>query len=184
MALRLKNTSSIKKILGLTGGFGAFANNEVLRNNPELAAILASKRNRFQFKKRKFKSQNNVYKANNFRSPCAAKANHVNNKILDKINTKSLEDKKIIAQTEAANQETPKNKYLSYKWRSSFKGRYYNVYLQPTLFGNYSLTKSWGSIQSRLGNCKTIIFDSPKDVWLEIKKIIKQRKYKGYEPII
>ena len=184
MALRLKNTSSIKKIFGLTGGFGAFANKEVLRNNPELGTMLA-KGSRSQFKKRKFRLQNKVYKDNNFRTSHITQINHVNKKILDnKINTKSLEDKKSIVQTEVVNQEVLKDNYLSYKWRSSFKGRYYNVYLQPTLFGNYSITKSWGSIQSRLGNYKTMIFDSPKEVWLEIKKITKQRKYKGYEPII
>jgi hypothetical protein len=117
---------------------------------------------------------------------------HVNQQIEHK-NSKSNHNKKILDTQELQElQELQPNKHIStkkvfdtskygyYKWRSPSKHRYYYVYLQPTLIGNYSLTKSWGSLKSHLGNSITIFYDLFDEVSLAIDKISKQRKYKGY----
>lgn len=44
MPIRIKDASSIKELFGLTKGFGAFANNAVIKSNPQLLSILTSKR--------------------------------------------------------------------------------------------------------------------------------------------
>ena len=45
MTLRLKNTSEIAKVFGITS-IGAFANNEAIKNNPEIIRLLLAKKAR------------------------------------------------------------------------------------------------------------------------------------------
>lgn len=67
---------------------------------------------------------------------------------------------------------------LPYTWHKNHK--YYKVYLQPNLFGTFSIVCVWGSINNNLGNCRTIICDTKKELELTLKNIFKTRKYRGY----
>lgn len=176
MTLRLKDASSVQKLFGLTKGFGGFANNEIIKNNPQLLSILVSKKTRVSFKKKSY----------------------INPKLL-KLNTSAVkkplvqtvrsQTRKVQANTidtkpeRSLDQVLDSKGFRSYQWRSDNSDRYYNIYLQPTLIGNYSVTKSWGSLHSHLGHYKTIIFDTLKDAELEIQKICTQRKYRGYTEV-
>lgn len=63
MGLKLRNTSLVRKVFGLTGGFGAFVNNKAIKNNPKLVAALASKEARaWSKKKMDFKSSHKIAK--------------------------------------------------------------------------------------------------------------------------
>jgi predicted DNA-binding WGR domain protein len=199
MAIRLKNSSAVQKLFGTTGGFGAFANNEIIKNNPQLLSILSSKVTRISFKKKyyldpkllKVKTCNNTNKAAKLTVAKTQKeAREVNTKthtILNVSNGVLVEQRADnisnanINTTVGTNcSAIEKQGFKEYQWRLYEKERYYNVYLQPTLLGNYSLTKSWGGLYNHLGNHKTVFFDRLEDVLLEIDKIAKQRKYKGY----
>jgi len=186
MALRLKNISSVEKLFGVTGGYGAFANNEVIKNNPQLISILSSKKARVAFKKRNL-SATQVLKLQNKRTLKQVKVSSPTTyKKQEALKSKAKEFLKeqetaAISHTNII-KEKPclTNAYQTYKWYSFEKDRYYNVYLQPTLIGNYSVTKSWGSLHGNLGNYKIVFFDTLEAAVLEIDKIAKARKYKGY----
>jgi hypothetical protein len=152
---------------------------DVLNKNPKLKSILLLSQNYSE-------KQKVSYNKGSF---C-----HVNQKIEHK-NSKSKYNKKILdtqerqepKELESNNKKSTRkvevfdtSKYGYYKWKSPSKHRYYYVYIQPTLIGNYSLTKSWGSLENHLGNSITIFYDLFDEISLAIDKISKQRKYKGY----
>lgn len=192
MALRLKNKSSVQKLFGMTGGFGAFANNEIIRNNPQLLKILATKGTRISFRKKEYINPK-VLKLSN--SAIARKNGEHNVVGLKKVPGKRKEDGvRRGIQVEVKEKGNIKDdsvkevrniykeeEYKLYQWRSKKKDRYYNIYLQPTLLGNYSLVKSWGGIHNHLGNYDVMYFDNIEEACLEIEKISEQRRQRGYQ---
>lgn len=221
MVLRIKNSSSVGKLFGLSSGFGAFANNEIIKNNPQLLAILMSRDTRLSFKKKSYinhgllklnsnKANNKNYNRNSknltlssftdkklirthvdgqtnkntatntvVKNQIDGKANNSNNgSIADTSNNINIISS---ANTELSKESlSNQNAYRVYQWRSAKKDRYYNIYLQPTLIGNYSLTKSWGGLHNHLGNYKIVFFDRLEEAYLEIDKISKYRENRGY----
>lgn len=66
-------------------------------------------------------------------------------------------------------------------WQS--KNRYYSVQLNKGLFGEWTVTQSWGGINSKLGNCKVFSFISVDDALEHIesvRKVRERRRYKAY----
>jgi predicted DNA-binding WGR domain protein len=226
MVLRLKNTSSVGKLFGLSSGFGAFANNEIIKNNPQLLAILLSKETRVSFKKKSYlnpkllklnnsnqvhsrlgssnaknaakivvatKKDNDTVRNKNINlslrsyvelntqipveNQIEGKANNGNNAAIADICNDIISSVNIELSKESCLNQ---NAYRAYQWRSAKKDRYYNIYLQPTLIGNYSLTKSWGGLHNHLGNYKIVFFDTLEEAYLEIDKISKHRESRGY----
>ncbi len=75
------------------------------------------------------------------------------------------------------------NETLQRVWRWHSKYRYYSVYLQKNLFGEWIITQSWGGLKNRLGGMKTMTFTTINEalnfVCLLEKKRIK-RNYFNY----
>jgi predicted DNA-binding WGR domain protein len=69
---------------------------------------------------------------------------------------------------------------LCYQIRWRKEGRYYKVVLQKDLLGDWSLTKIWGGINSRLGNYQNHTFLNLKDAFNMINEIKIRREKRGY----
>lgn len=166
MALRLKNISEIKRIFGLTS-VGAFANNNAIKNNPQLIDLLLNKQERIRAKKAS-------YQTLNFK------------KVVEENKVKDTEQKTAIVVPMPSNVkefDKRENEFMNIYWQSTSKARYYSIHLQPTLFGEWSVTRSWGSIYNHLGKCKTMFFSSIDAAKAEIEKLQRQRKYRGYQRV-
>lgn len=59
--------------------------------------------------------------------------------------------------------------------------RYYNVYLQENFFGGITVICSWGTFDSRRGNCKHIFCNSMDEVNNKLTEITKLRHKRGYK---
>ena len=166
MALRLKNISEVKRIFGLTS-VGAFANNNAIKNNPQLIALLLNKQERIRAKKASYQTLNfkKVAEENKVKDTEQNTATVV--PML--LNTKELDKRK--------------NEFMNIYWQSTPKARYYSIHLQPTLFGEWSVTRSWGSIYNHLGKCKTMFYSSIDEAKAEIAKLQRQREYMGYKRV-
>ena len=68
------------------------------------------------------------------------------------------------------------------RWHKG-RERFYQVVLQKDLLGDWSLTCSWGSLHSRLGNYKHHAFGTQNEALELIEKITKRRMARGYELI-
>lgn len=195
MDIRLKSLKEIEKRFGLVGMFESFANSAAAKKNPKLLAALALEKLQRDKKFVRFKRSSALrpnYSRANFKSalnPSLTKATP--DRLKDPISFKSLETQQEhvrnkpskIINTSKNNTSENTSKYCAFKWKLTSKNRYYSLYLQPTLLGEYSLTRSWGSYCNNLGNYKTTFCDSLDSAHLEIKQLIKQRQSKGYEPI-
>lgn len=71
---------------------------------------------------------------------------------------------------------------MSFTWLK--KNRFYNVYLQPNLFGHVSVICSWGSINSKRGNYKIIHCDDEDHIKITLQSIQKRRIARGYMFIV
>ena len=65
-------------------------------------------------------------------------------------------------------------------WHWHSKYRYYTVYLQKNLFGEWTITQSWGGLKNRLGGVKIITFSSIYDALKEINILSKLRTKRNY----
>jgi len=68
-------------------------------------------------------------------------------------------------------------------WVWQTQTRYYSVQLNKGLFGEWTLTKSWGGINSNLGNCKVLSFISIEDALEHVELVNKtrtRRRYRSY----
>jgi len=172
MTLRIKNTSDIQNLFGLTGGYGAFANNSAIKNNPELIKLLLEKRNRVA--QLKINQQRKQFKPNHAQKPTD------NETIRTPIKQSDSLPQNVTIVTEANIKKVPDAIYLY----SKLNKRYYNIYCQANLLGGWSIIRSWGAINSHLGNYKIVLFDSLEEVNTYIADIIKKKKYTGYEQTI
>lgn len=69
---------------------------------------------------------------------------------------------------------------LPCSWHKGHK--YYNLHIQPDLFGGASLIKTWGGKGSKRGGCKVIYCESEKEATIAIGDTVKRRKLRGYRP--
>ncbi len=66
-------------------------------------------------------------------------------------------------------------------WRWHSKYRYYNVYLQKNLFGEWTITQSWGGLKNRLGGFRMMTFTTINEACNQIYDIAEIRNKKGYK---
>jgi len=71
------------------------------------------------------------------------------------------------------------HRWSTHRWQST--GRYYEVRLSQDLFHNWILIKSWGGIDSRLGNTHTLVFNSFNEAEQTLTVIHKRRIQRGYQ---
>jgi hypothetical protein len=69
-------------------------------------------------------------------------------------------------------------------WVNKSKRRYYRAVLQRDLLGHWTLTRSWGSLDSNHGRVLHDIVDSKESGALKLTAIDKVRSHRGYQPII
>ena len=210
MALRLKNTSQIAKIFGVTA-VGAFANNAAIKNNPQIIQLLLNKQaNRKP--KRKYSSFEKSYYKRLIESSEKIKAERqgvvvkrataltadvINDNTKESIvagpdivnvsqENKSQNANKIDDQIAAQNHADKKSKAIeqlpNLYWESSV-GTYYHVSVERNLFGSYSLIKSWGGIKNKLGGHKITFHETLESINQEIKAVSKERAHKKYNLI-
>lgn len=60
--------------------------------------------------------------------------------------------------------------------------RYYMLAIEPTLFGEISLTRAWGRIGT-LGRQKIDVFQTERDAVAAFLDLTRQKRQKGYRPI-
>jgi len=60
--------------------------------------------------------------------------------------------------------------------------RFYHVYLQNNFFGGITIVCSWGTFDSKRGNCKHIFCNDMQEVYNILEEIKKVRQKKGYIP--
>lgn len=58
--------------------------------------------------------------------------------------------------------------------------RFYHVYLQENFFGGITVLCSWGTFDSKRGNCKNIFCNDMDEVHDALEIIKKTRARKGY----
>jgi predicted DNA-binding WGR domain protein len=59
--------------------------------------------------------------------------------------------------------------------------RFYHVYLQHNFFGGITIVCSWGTYDSKRGNCKHIFCDDIAEVNNKLAEIKNTRHKKGYK---
>lgn len=72
---------------------------------------------------------------------------------------------------------------LEFLWKKG-TSRYYHAIIQKDLFNDLILTFTWGGIDSRLGNKKTILLQTIEEGLEKIKEINLRRLRRGYISII
>lgn len=69
---------------------------------------------------------------------------------------------------------------INYKLSWLKEAKYYNLHIQPNLFGGMSVIKSWGSTVSGRGGHKIIFCESESEIMEIINDVKKKRKYRKY----
>lgn len=69
---------------------------------------------------------------------------------------------------------------ISHRWQKN-NGRFYKVLLSKDMLDEWVLTVVWGSIYSRLGNHKHVMFKSLDEANIHINEISERRLKRGYE---
>lgn len=70
--------------------------------------------------------------------------------------------------------------YFSCRWQKGIS-RYYKVILQKDLLGDWSLTKIWGGVNSKLGGYSNHTFFDRDEALKMVEEIKKHRKQRGYQ---
>jgi hypothetical protein len=65
-------------------------------------------------------------------------------------------------------------------WVNSEKRRYYRAHLQVDLFGDWTLTRSWGGLDNRHGQVRTELVDNQAHGLRVLAGIDKRRAVRGY----
>lgn len=65
-------------------------------------------------------------------------------------------------------------------WINPGKRRYYRAHLQADLLGDWTLTRSWGSLDSRHGQVRTELVDNQAHGLRLLAGIDKRRAVRGY----
>ena len=61
--------------------------------------------------------------------------------------------------------------------------RFYQLSVEPSLFGDYSVVRNWGRLGTR-GRSRTALFCDQKSALLHFLDITKEKKSRGYIPRI
>lgn len=72
---------------------------------------------------------------------------------------------------------------IHYRWINREKHRYYKILFAKDLFGDWVVTKAWGSINQSRGGTKQVACFSYEEGMKLINKISIVRKRRGYELI-
>jgi predicted DNA-binding WGR domain protein len=59
--------------------------------------------------------------------------------------------------------------------------RYYRLYVQPTLFGEWSFVREWGRIGSA-GQLRTVPFPTPAEAMAALERQRRAKERQGYSP--
>jgi hypothetical protein len=70
-----------------------------------------------------------------------------------------------------------------HSWINPEKARYYQVYLDRDLFGDWTLRKVWGGTGSRLGRMHSTGVASYEEGSAQVRAIAKRRFQRGYRSI-
>jgi predicted DNA-binding WGR domain protein len=65
-------------------------------------------------------------------------------------------------------------------WINLEKRRYYRAVVQRDLFGDWTITRSWGSLDTNRGQARVELVNSYTACKKVIKNICKRRCYRGY----
>ena len=68
------------------------------------------------------------------------------------------------------------------RWENLEKKRYYQIYISRDLFGDWVITKSWGSLITAAGRITRVACFSTQEVLNLIEKIKRTRLKRGYLP--
>jgi hypothetical protein len=69
-------------------------------------------------------------------------------------------------------------------WINRDKRRYYRVHLQVDLLGDWTLTRSWGSLDSHHGQVRTELVGSQTRGLQILAEITQRRAYRGYSDLM
>ena len=69
------------------------------------------------------------------------------------------------------------------RWVNPDNRRYYQADLVKDLFGDWTLVKVWGSLDSHQGNQKICLVSGKEKGLAEIQKLMKERECRGYRMI-
>ena len=68
------------------------------------------------------------------------------------------------------------------RWQTA--ERYYLLYLQQNLFGQWEIWRCWGSRRTSVGNSKIELFPSQKAGEIRLEQLQRERAKKGYFPCL
>jgi predicted DNA-binding WGR domain protein len=68
-------------------------------------------------------------------------------------------------------------------WINLEMRRYYRVVAQRDLFGDWTLVRSWGSLDNNRGQMRTMVIESYDQCMSIIDNITKRRTYRGYHSV-
>jgi hypothetical protein len=72
--------------------------------------------------------------------------------------------------------------FLPLRWENFAKQRYYQIFLARDLFGDWVVTKAWGSLNTAAGRVTHVACSSLEEAKILIEKITHTRKNRGYIP--
>jgi WGR domain-containing protein len=70
-----------------------------------------------------------------------------------------------------------------YEWLNREKSRYYKITVERDGSNNIVINHNWGGCYSNRGGKKNLFVHTEEEAKLIIEKMIKRRKYRGYELI-
>jgi hypothetical protein len=68
-------------------------------------------------------------------------------------------------------------------WLNMEKRRYYRAVVQRDLFGDWTITRSWGSLDSHRGQVRTELVASYEHCLIVMSDTEKRRVYRGYRSV-
>jgi hypothetical protein len=69
-------------------------------------------------------------------------------------------------------------------WVNLEKRRYYRVIIQRDLLSDWTITRSWGSLDNKRGQLRSELINSDQNNMKLIEQIDKRREYRGYKRVI
>jgi hypothetical protein len=70
-----------------------------------------------------------------------------------------------------------------YKWLNHEKSRFYTIVVKKDVTNDIILSHTWGGCHSNRGGKKNLLVQTDDEVQAIIDKMMKRRKYRGYDLI-